>query len=736
MNRELLKLLQEIRMERDFNTIAICQTSADDCIFDNVLKEISMPVVLLNKRLAYTYKAQFSKELLILLCLHQSSLAARLAELRVFRSLKQTRIVAYVPHVTDLVLVKQYCLDAMANDIYNVLIIQRDFSATQNYYTCNKFPLDAPRYKEKSLKRPGEISSAIFEQQFQNMYGTPILIYPDQLEPRSMLYYKPDGNVEVEGYIGRTLRVFAARRNTTLFINHPYKVGKSVFYGVLQELAENGTIDIAAGMTFVTPNDDLEKLSYPVQTMDYCYMVPLPENVPINQLFLAIVRFPMLLYIFVFIVIFAALLTLFNKSKQINFINLFLNDQSIRGMLGQSFVLAAQPSYKIKFIVFLLCFMSIITNTTYQAYLQSFFTHPPLLPMHHSYEDLEAAGLTILFPADELSVIKQNQSLLKHMHLVKMVPEYDAWLKRRSSLKTKYVFPVSSIRWEAFESQQRLFNRPIFYFNSDLCFFKTVPLSMPIRADLPYRDLLDDFVLRLHSSGIITIWVALNFFVMAKFKLIVIEDLSRPLDYGRPLVVDDFFWIQVQYIATFGILPCYNVRNQYEITTPSSCQKAYTQFVLLIKAAIIALHIYTLTAPALFWSLFTNLRSYSINQLLDLFLCVMDFIVVSFLGVRKTNKLIEILNKILKLDKSLARNNTPQHIDNFLAKTIKQKIEFTACGFIAINNNTFFQMLCGVTTYLIILIQFRQVQDEGSIIALQNYADDYYEDYNYEEYQQ
>ncbi|XP_036336229.1 uncharacterized protein LOC118746488 [Rhagoletis pomonella] len=288
MNRELLKLLQEIRMERDFNTIAICQASADDCVFDNILKEISMPVVLLNKRLAYTYKAQFSKELLILLCLHQSSVTARLTELSVFRSLKQTRIVAYAPHVTDLELVKQYCLDAMANDIYNVLIIQRDFSATQNYYTCNKFPLDAPRYKQKSLKLPGMISSAIFEQQFQNMYGTPILIYPDQLEPRSMLYYKPDGNVEVEGYIGRTLRVFAARRNTTLFINHPYKVGKSVFYGVLQELAENGTIDIAAGMTFVTPNDDLEKLSYPVQTMDYCYMVPLPENVPINQLFFAI----------------------------------------------------------------------------------------------------------------------------------------------------------------------------------------------------------------------------------------------------------------------------------------------------------------------------------------------------------------------------------------------------------------------------------------------------------------
>ncbi|XP_054741157.1 uncharacterized protein LOC129246392 [Anastrepha obliqua] len=549
VNEELLKLLEMVREERDYNTIAIGQSSKENCVFENLLQEISLPVVLLNKRLEYQYNTQFSKELLILLCLKQRGVAATFAELNVFRGLKQTRILVYVPHATNLELIKQYCNDAMANDIYNVLIIQNDFTETHNYHTCNRFPLEAPPYKEKSLHSTELTSNFIFEQQFRDMHGAPIRTYPDQLEPRTMLYYKDNGDLELEGYIGRLLKVFAAKRNATLTIEYPLEVGKTTFYGVLMELAQNGSLDIAAGLVYPQSNNDLEAMSYPVETLDYCYMVPLPETVPINELFVGIIRLPTLFYIFVFIVIFAALFTHLNTRMQLSFINLFLNDKSIRGMLGQSFVIAAKPSLRVKFVIFLLCYMSIITNTTYQAYLQSFLTRPPLLPMYRSYEDIEAAGLRISFPAHEIAVLSANQSLAEHMHLTEIVADFNVWLRLRSSMNTKYVYPVSSVRWDIFNFLQSLFARPIYYFNTDLCFFKNTFLCMPTRADLPYVDLLDDFILRLHSSGIMKEWVSLNFFVMAKLKMLVFEDLSKPIEYGRPLVVDDFFWIQIQYLG-------------------------------------------------------------------------------------------------------------------------------------------------------------------------------------------
>lgn len=50
-------------------------------------------------------------------------------------------------------------------------------------------------------------------------------------------------------------------------------------------------------------------------------------------------------------------------------------------------------------------------------------------------------------------------------------------------------------------------------------------------------------------------------------------------------------------------------------------------------------------------------------------------------------------------------------IDKFLTKSIKQDLEFTAYGFFSIDNSTLFKIFSAVTTYLVILIQFKQLED-------------------------
>ncbi|XP_039502002.1 gustatory and pheromone receptor 32a [Drosophila santomea] len=50
-------------------------------------------------------------------------------------------------------------------------------------------------------------------------------------------------------------------------------------------------------------------------------------------------------------------------------------------------------------------------------------------------------------------------------------------------------------------------------------------------------------------------------------------------------------------------------------------------------------------------------------------------------------------------------------IDKFLTKSIKQELQFTAYGFFAIDNSTLFKIFSAVTTYLVILIQFKQLED-------------------------
>jgi len=54
-------------------------------------------------------------------------------------------------------------------------------------------------------------------------------------------------------------------------------------------------------------------------------------------------------------------------------------------------------------------------------------------------------------------------------------------------------------------------------------------------------------------------------------------------------------------------------------------------------------------------------------------------------------------------------------IDKFLTKSIKQDLQFTAYGFFSIDNSTLFNIFSAVTTYLVILIQFKQLEDSKAV---------------------
>ncbi|KAH8335893.1 hypothetical protein KR074_001895 [Drosophila pseudoananassae] len=71
---------------------------------------------------------------------------------------------------------------------------------------------------------------------------------------------------------------------------------------------------------------------------------------------------------------------------------------------------------------------------------------------------------------------------------------------------------------------------------------------------------------------------------------------------------------------------------------------------------------------------------------------------------------IVIINNIFILYQLLTRKFFLQ-IDKFLTKSIKQEVQFTAYGFFAIDNSTLFKIFSAVTTYLVILIQFKQLED-------------------------
>ncbi|KAH8333542.1 hypothetical protein KR059_000636 [Drosophila kikkawai] len=76
------------------------------------------------------------------------------------------------------------------------------------------------------------------------------------------------------------------------------------------------------------------------------------------------------------------------------------------------------------------------------------------------------------------------------------------------------------------------------------------------------------------------------------------------------------------------------------------------------------------------------------------------------LTTREANATSQILSRVY------ASSREYQNIiDKFLTKSIKQEVQFTAYGFFAIDNSTLFKIFSAVTTYLVILIQFKQLED-------------------------
>ncbi|XP_037957569.1 gustatory and pheromone receptor 32a isoform X1 [Teleopsis dalmanni] len=141
--------------------------------------------------------------------------------------------------------------------------------------------------------------------------------------------------------------------------------------------------------------------------------------------------------------------------------------------------------------------------------------------------------------------------------------------------------------------------------------------------------------------------------------------------------------------------------------------KSINECCSLILVGYMGYAFYTITTTAynLFVQITTNNISMNVLQWCLAWLCLH----ISLLAIlskscgqatREANTTSQILARVY--GKSKEYQNI---IDKFLTKSIKQDVQFTAYGFFVIDNSTLFKIFSAVTTYLVILIQFKQLED-------------------------
>ncbi|XP_044249004.1 uncharacterized protein [Drosophila takahashii] len=532
----LIHFLHKLRQDEFYDTLLVY---GEDCVFHDLIRHLDVPTVLVSSG-STSFDWHFSSLTMILCCGPESE---RETTYRTLLKLQRSRRLIYLQEKVE---PRNVCNSYAKKEQYNIAMLQRDFGKFRVIYTCRFF--QEPNYEELNLSdtRP------IYIEQFQNMHGKPISAKADLLPPRSMPYRDANsGEMKLMGYVANLINNFAEKVNATL--QYGYLAGNES----PKDISKRARLDqIDVGVTLETSlyEKNVETASDPYLLTSYCLMVPVPEKLPYNLVYAAIVD-PLVLGIIFLLFCLLSMLLIYSRRKtlkDLSLANILLNDMCLRGLLGQSFPFPSNANKHLRLIFCILCFASILISTMYEAYLQSFFTDPPSGPHIHSFKEFgkfhQKIGITEI--ENSLLINLNNTQFLEiHKDDLRIFYDWQEYLELRNAFNRDYSFLVTWDRWSAYAEQQKLFKEPLFYFAKDLCFSHLIFLSFPMRRHLPYRHLFNDHMMRQHEFGLVNYWKSHSFFDMVRLGITPLEDLSRPITASPSLLMEDISWILKLYLA-------------------------------------------------------------------------------------------------------------------------------------------------------------------------------------------
>ncbi|KAH8290731.1 hypothetical protein KR054_005328, partial [Drosophila jambulina] len=532
----LLHLLLRLQHEAFFDILLIY---GKDCIFHQLTQQLKFSTVLVSSG-ATAFDWNFSSRTLILSCTPE---ADKEATYRTLMKLQRNRRLIYIQEDTQ---PESVCDLYARKEQYNIAMLREDFVQSNTIYACRCF--QDPTYQEVSLRE----SYPVYIEIFRNMQGQPIRIMADLVAPRSMVYHDPkSGETKMIGYVANLISNFARKLNATLEVQ---KLSENVSFRDIVRRIKEDHIDLAMTLEASLHATTFDTASYPYILTSYCLMLPVPAKLPYNLVYAVIVDH-LVLGILVLLFVVLSLLLIYSKRMSwqgLSLANVLLNDVSLRGILGQSFPFPSNPSKQLRMIFIILCFASVMLTTMYEAYLQSFFTHPPSKAYIRSFEDIKECHQKIAITTFKMNELTKNNNT--HFQKIsrddlEIFENWEEYLDLRNAFNRSYGYLVTEDRWTTYAEQQKNFKNPLFYFSRDLCFSRLLFLNIPLRRHLPYRHLFEEHMLRQHEVGLVRFWKSRSFFDMVRLDITPLEDLSNPQPYEPSLLLLDVSWIMKLYLA-------------------------------------------------------------------------------------------------------------------------------------------------------------------------------------------
>lgn len=540
LEKSLFSLLERLHREEPYDTLLIY---GKDCVLPHLLRNFDMPAVVLsseNPNLEWNLNS-----LVLILSCHSSMDFGNKTKTR--DKLQMNRRLILVQEDT---MPEELCQFYANKEHYNVAMVRRNLFQTNIIYSCREF--QEAYFEEINLSD----SQPIYIENFSDMQGGKMVVMGSEITSASMAYMDPKtGKKNLKGFCANLVTNFALRMNASLKIKpliHKYNLYD------LEKGVEERHLDFAIAQATPAEGSDLDTASYPFMITKLCTMLPLPEKIPHKIIYLIILdRFVVGILFIMFCLLSSLIIYTRTKSWQdLRLDNILINDVGLRGLLGQSFPFPPKPNRHMKLIFFILFFASIMITTMYTAYLNALFTHPPYRPLIRSFNDLQTYNQKLAITKGDVKILtaRENVAFLKistgNLYILESMPELN---NLRESLNTSYGYLVPESQWSIFAERQRTFKEPLFYFSTDLCLYKTIVVSIPLRRDLPYRHIFENHILSQNEFGLIEYWIRRSYSEMLTLGLVPHKDVSPLRDVNASIVVNDISGILTLYVDGMAV---------------------------------------------------------------------------------------------------------------------------------------------------------------------------------------
>ncbi|XP_017484615.1 PREDICTED: uncharacterized protein LOC108373260 [Rhagoletis zephyria] len=542
----------KIGVESELNVIEDFRNLDESQFIRDAMIDLGIPVILLNELSKDFLKQHFSAALMVVVYIEES-LAAQTALLRALVASLKHRTQSKVLFLINTESAKATCDEASLQQLFqfcwqskmiNVVALCSDYKVTARFYSYNHFPDFT--LEHKSLSPDLLHHSPIYPQRLGDLQGYKLSFIMGGSDPR-LIVYNYNGARVLGGFAGHFLTTFASKRNCTLY--EPLPAPSNTRFAPARDLiaaVRNDTVEISIGLTF-PQRLSFDGFTYPYEHVNWCVWSPIEPDIPNYEFFWIV--FKGLTFILTLAIIFVISLVLscalWQHGKKPDTLRFFIHDACLRGVLGQSFREIQRAPFVVRFIYLQIYALGILLTTSYNAYFATYWTSAPKEQPFRTFDDILTSSKKVyMFAPEYKELFDRAEDLRKYTPMVQVESDYHRYLSTRDAFDTKYIYMISTTKWNIFREQQKIFTTPLFRMRHDLCLYHNIPLGFPIHSNSIFAQKLNEMILETTEFGLVEHWSQISFLDLIRAGRLKFVDLSRKYEF-RPMKVEDLklVWI-------------------------------------------------------------------------------------------------------------------------------------------------------------------------------------------------